>query len=254
MDEWPYLCGKKRSSHTSGWRTQRHVRDLAVIRFSELTCADVSSYSKAPSYDRRISVGLERSFASPCGRRSLAPRLLHAFHQLVRVESNFQFTSTFQEPTPGSVSTTFDRQHNSSVMYFPSRYSQFGVSQDAHTGDLHVLRTLPHCSDSKTSSGSLECIGRQWVSSASHSDRMVSRYCNFPVVGGTLWPLSGRPFCHQIQLSSGALCVTVPGSSGSGSERLLDSLEQMGSDFSSLLFPCTGRLFLSFACIKVTEF
>ena len=197
-----------------------------------------SNVSTSPVHsvdDRLLQGGVVRShIPSPC-RERVAPGVCFPSLQHSRTESHSPLPPSLRSIAQEQLRDDHVGQHHSSLLHPPTRFLPVRSPHGADSVYSNLQLPEQHHADPKTYQRRVECLSRPGISPLPSPKRVVPGYSLLQVAsssGKKSWDshASGRPVCHPLQLSARELCFSSPRPSGSGSQRPVPGLEQLGLD------------------------
>ena len=226
--------GRSDSSDSAIWGASR---SLAKAGVPESSCSYVLSSSISGSNDGRFPLRVERSSVTSQGGGSLGRGGGPVLNELEGIEGCSSNPSPFRRSDPGESGPGSVGQHDRFGVPEAAGLSEVGPSLESLEGDFGVVSGAESPGGSGSSQGDPECPGRCGFPLLPGGDGMDLGQGDVPL---DLLPSrcsSGGSFCHQGQLPGEDVCVSLPGSPGSSSGRLLPGLGSLGSD---LPLPSSG--------------
>ena len=235
VDEQEYFPSNKGSSSSSRPEIEILPSPMARPLLPKALNSNVPSSPVHPVDDRLIQGGVVRShFPSPC-RERMASGVCFPSLQHTRTESHSPLAPSLCANAQEQFRDDHVGQHHSSLLHTPTRVLPVRSPHGADSLYSHLQLPEQHHPDPKTHQRGVERLSRPGISPLPSPKRVVPGPSLLQVASpsGTKSRDShatGRSVCHPLQLSARELCISSPRPSGSGSQRPVSGLEQLGLD------------------------
>ena len=228
LDEFKHFSGDKGFGNRPGCSGYKPHSEMDSRVLLKDTCPYDPSSTSVTLDDRCLKVWLGRSPGTSFCLRDLAFLIPLVFNKLAGTSGSISLPQTFPSTSLGPLCPTALRQLYSRSLHSPPGYTEVGLTYGSDRLYSRVLLAKLNLSYSQAPQWLTKCLGRSVFPDSTYLHRMVNRPEDVLLDLRTFGYTPGRSVCHQGESPAPPLCITLPGSSRSGGERLLHPVGLLG--------------------------